>query len=176
MRMNRQGKGQALCVFVVMLCLAGLAGLALAGEGPSIEPIVPVETVHASNIISVAEIAILVQDTGGEDDAQLPSLASEEAKEPYDASRLHVSVQIAASRDGASLAGGEPVYYGDTIHLTGQPDNPDALPYTLQWQCDVGNGWQNVEGATGSAHTFILTEENAAWHFRLLMQATSVTR
>lgn len=176
MRMKRQEKSQKLCTAVVIMCLAVSTGLAFAGEGPSIEPIVPVETVHASNTISVAEIATLVQDADGEGESQTLLPSTDEANEPYDASRLHVSIQIAASRDGVVLAGGEPVYYGDTIHLTGQPGNPDALPYTLQWQCDAGSGWQNIEGATEGEHSFVLAEENAAWHFRLLMQANSANQ
>lgn len=90
--------------------------------------------------------------------------------EAFDPSRLGVTVTLGASRDGVALDPAAPVYYGDMIHLQGSPVNPEGLPFALQWQCDSGAGWMDIEGATGDGHAFILDADNALWQFRLIMQ------
>lgn len=145
------------CLLLACLMLASAAG-AEALEAPAIE--------RASNTIVISEIAVL------EEAAPAPRpVPTEEAIMP-DASAVDVDITIAASRDGIPLMQGEPVYYGDTIELTGFPENPDGLAISLQWQCNNGGGWQAIEGATGTGHAFMLTEENAAWQYRLLMTIT----
>lgn len=88
---------------------------------------------------------------------------------PFDPSLIHVNVSLHIQRDGMAIPSGEPVYYGDTVILRGQVDNPENVPFTLQWQYDDGSGWQAIPGETGDAYSFVLAEAHLTFHYRLLM-------
>lgn len=59
------------------------------------------------------------------------------------------------------------LFFGDTIVLTGTLTGYEDLTYTLSWQVNKGNGFEPIEGADGLTYSFILSEENLVWEYRL---------
>ncbi len=59
------------------------------------------------------------------------------------------------------------VYGESVIVLTATLNGYEDVDYTLFWECDKGNGWEVMEGETSLTYTFIYTEENAAWLYRI---------
>ena len=58
---------------------------------------------------------------------------------------------------------------GDMIDLTSQIEGFEGYKIGYQWECDKmdGVGFQNVEGATESTYSFLMTAENIQWEWRL---------
>lgn len=83
--------------------------------------------------------------TGGTDEK-----ADKEPAEPVE-EKAAVKVRILNKGD---------LYYGDTIKLQAMVKNV-ADGYTLQWQQNNGNGWEDIPDATESVYEFIITEESA---------------
>lgn len=128
----------------------------------------PPAAVKISNAISIAELAALeaveILET-----VEAPEVPEEISVPQADASSVEVAAGIHATRGGVELAAGEPVRLGDTIHLTGQVENPDGLPCVMQWQEMAGGGWRAIDGATSAAYSFTLSEENLTRQYRLLL-------
>lgn len=72
----------------------------------------------------------------------------------------------------ASIGPGENAAYGDILTLTGVLTGYEGVAYTLQWQRDAGDGWADLDGATGLSYSFALNEENVNWGYRLVVTET----
>ena len=57
---------------------------------------------------------------------------------------------------------------GEMITLTSVLEGfEDCVAIKLQWECDKGNGFEPVEGATGASYSFEVSEETLPWSWRL---------
>ena len=73
------------------------------------------------------------------------------------------------SIDIYALFEGDYLNMGDKVTLITVLTGYENLVYTYQWQVQADDGWTDVEGATGSAYSFQLTEENynAVWRVQI---------
>lgn len=55
----------------------------------------------------------------------------------------------------------------EPVHLTSKLIGFENCTVSYQWQCDKGNGFEDIIGATGSTHTFYATQESLSWDWRL---------
>ena len=62
------------------------------------------------------------------------------------------------------------IYIGDTVKLVAEVEGY-TLAYTLQWQYNDGSDWKDVEGETDDELEIEVTEENAAWAWRIAVIA-----
>ena len=67
------------------------------------------------------------------------------------------------------LACSADVDFGSTIKLVAELDGFEGAEYSLQWQINNGNGWQNIDGANDSSYSFELTENNMEATFRVVV-------
>ena len=72
-----------------------------------------------------------------------------------------VNVQIFSSFNGV-------ISLGEPVVLTGVVDGEVA---GYQWECDQGNGFEPVEGATEPTYSFAATAESLRWNWRLTVTA-----
>jgi len=56
---------------------------------------------------------------------------------------------------------------GSTITLSSVIEGFDGYEIRYQWECDQGDGLQNVPGANEETYSFIATEESLTWDWRL---------
>jgi len=56
---------------------------------------------------------------------------------------------------------------GETITLTSVLYGLEGYTVRYQWQCDMGDGFVNVEGATGDSYSFAATLEALSYDWRL---------
>lgn len=70
-------------------------------------------------------------------------------------------VNVVASWEKEELA------IGDTLTLTAELTGYEGLTYTIFWQCDMGDGFETVDMATGHASIqFVVDEMNMLWRWR----------
>lgn len=102
----------------------------------------------------------------GEDLPDQPTQApdGETAIEPEEQGQPQRYVRIYSSQ-------GSVVTEGEIINLTSELIGFDGVEYTLQWQCDKGDGagWTDVEGGTRGSLTFIASRETIQYSWRLLV-------
>lgn len=139
------------------------------------------------------EDEILTPEPAEEEDEELNEEASEEAdeteefddeitedsedeasEEPDEASGEEVTakpklrVWITSSLDGF-----ETVQSGTEITLTAHLEGFDDISYKLQWQCSLdGENWRDEPGANELTFSFILTEENDDYLWRIIVILT----
>lgn len=91
-----------------------------------------------------------------------PEEPEEETDEKSDEKpRMHVWIS-------SSLEGVESVQSGTLITLTANLEGFDGIDYTLQWQRSLdGKKWEDEPGATDVNFSFILTEENDNYFWRV---------
>lgn len=58
------------------------------------------------------------------------------------------------------------IYFGDTVKLVAKVEGY-TMAYTLQWQYNDGSDWQDIADETGDTLEIEVTEENAAWEWRI---------
>lgn len=64
---------------------------------------------------------------------------------------------------------------GNTITLTAVLSGYEGLVYTQRWQVATeGSNYQDVSGANGLSHTFILDEQNYYWSWRIAVDIAAV--
>ena len=74
----------------------------------------------------------------------------------------------------ADWGGGE-LYFGDESTLIAVLHGYDNAVYTVQWQTSRdGAEWQDIEGATETRYTMIVTEENYLDYWRVVVTITDV--
>ena len=73
-------------------------------------------------------------------------------------------VRITSSR-------GDVVIENEIITLSSQLIGFDGADVQYQWQVDRGEGWTDVEGATGPTHQFVATKDTILYSWRLLVTA-----
>ena len=73
------------------------------------------------------------------------------------------------SIDIYALFEGDYLNMGDKVTLITVLTGYEKLVYTYQWQVQINGEWTDIEGATSSAHSFELTEENytALWRVKI---------
>ena len=70
-------------------------------------------------------------------------------------------VNVVTSWEGDTLA------IGDTLTLTAELTGYEGLTYTIFWQCDKGDGFEDIDIADGHASIqFVVDEENKLWRWR----------
>lgn len=55
----------------------------------------------------------------------------------------------------------------EPVHLTSKLIGFENYTVYYQWQCDKGNGFENIAGATNSSYTFYATKDTLSWSWRL---------
>ena len=74
------------------------------------------------------------------------------------------------ARISVSLTNDGDLYYGDIAMLWAQVSGVEGNgSYTIQWQTDNGEGWENIPGATGPSYNFSLNGSNATRPYRAVM-------
>ena len=73
-------------------------------------------------------------------------------------------VRITSSR-------GDVVIENEIITLSSQLIGFDGVDVQYQWQVDRGEGWADVDGATGPTHQFVATKDTILYSWRLLVTA-----
>ena len=58
---------------------------------------------------------------------------------------------------------------GETITLTSKIEGFEGFDTLLQWQCDKGNGFEDVAGANSDTHSFSASVESLAYDWRLIV-------
>lgn len=109
----------------------------------------------ASSFLSVEELP--AEEPTEEEVPEQPE-AEDVAYADVDVSQL--KVEIATTQ-------GDVVIMGETITLTSVLTGFDGLSYAMQWQCNDGSGWRDVEGATGDSYSFIADDNNINFQWRL---------
>jgi len=61
------------------------------------------------------------------------------------------------------------VYFGDEVTLKAVVSSSNGAAYSLQWQMDNGNGWEDISGETGSEYRFTVDEQNAEYSYRVVV-------
>ena len=62
------------------------------------------------------------------------------------------------------------IYYGDEIILRAVIADATAA-YTIRWEYNDGQGWEEIQGETEAEYRFIVTQENAAYNYRVVLLA-----
>lgn len=98
------------------------------------------------------------EDAEAEDTAETLEMSLEEIVEETNPDR---QVCVKASWENEKLA------IGDTLTLTAELTGYDGLSYTIFWQCDKGDGFEDIDIADGHASIqFVVDEENKLWRWR----------
>lgn len=58
---------------------------------------------------------------------------------------------------------------GEEIYLTSKLEGFEDYTVTYQWQYDRGNGFENIEGATGETYSYAASVETLAYDWRLVI-------
>lgn len=62
------------------------------------------------------------------------------------------------------------LYYGDIAMMWASVSGVEGNgSYTIQWQTDNGDGWENIPGATGPSYNFSINTSNASRPYRAVM-------
>jgi len=100
----------------------------------------------------------------GDPDQPAQEPDGETVVEPEEEGKPQRQVRIYSSQ-------GSVVTEGEIINLTSELIGFDDVEYTLQWQCDKGDGegWADVPNATRGNFTFIASKETIKYSWRLLV-------
>ena len=60
---------------------------------------------------------------------------------------------------------------GEPVYLTSKLEGFDGYEIELQWQCDKGEGFEDVEGANADTYEFEASAETLSWGWKLLVTA-----
>lgn len=107
---------------------------------------------------STDEDVVVVEDEPAAEATEVKEIAEEEVPLAGPAPQRTVSVQCDA---GAQMA------EGTMITLTGVLSGFDGCDIAYQWQCDSGNGWENVEGANSLTYSFSANAQTLNYGWRL---------
>lgn len=69
----------------------------------------------------------------------------------------------------------KPLMPGDSIALQAVLEGYDNVPYSLQWQLNDGNGWQDIPGANSSLYSFTLDDESEHWNLRVAVAVNEIS-
>jgi uncharacterized protein YgiM (DUF1202 family) len=58
---------------------------------------------------------------------------------------------------------------GEQITLTSLLEGFEDTTVAYQWECDTGDGFHQVEGATEASYTFTASSESLTWSWRLIV-------
>ena len=64
---------------------------------------------------------------------------------------------------------GPVVTYGDTIYLTSVLTGFENCEIYYQWQCDKGDGYEDVPDGTAASYEFIANKETLSWNWKLIV-------
>ncbi len=103
----------------------------------------------------------LEQETGNNDETDEEGSETPEAGETADDAPAEKKITLLSSR-GNVVSDGEKIFL--SCKLEGFDDVQELM---LQWECDKGEGFEAVEGATGTELTFIADADSLGWKWRL---------
>ena len=58
---------------------------------------------------------------------------------------------------------------GEEVRLTSKISGFEGYEVSYQWQCDKGNGFEDIAGANQSTYSFSATVETLKWSWRLIV-------
>ena len=94
-----------------------------------------------------------------------PGTADPEPEDvPEEDGPVERKVRITSSR-------GDVVIENEIITLSSQLIGFDGVDVQYQWQVDRGEGWADVDGATGPTHQFVATRDTILYSWRLIVTA-----
>ncbi|MCQ2437662.1 MAG: hypothetical protein MJ099_04640 [Clostridia bacterium] len=79
-----------------------------------------------------------------------------EAFKEYD-----VTVRLATTGD---------LYVGDTVKLKADITGGSGAAYTIRWQYNKGQGWNDIANEDEDVYDFEMTEENAEYQYRVVLE------
>ena len=60
------------------------------------------------------------------------------------------------------------IYFGDTVTLRAVVRDANTA-YEIRWECNDGNGWEEIEDEDEMEYDFVVTEENAKLEYRVVL-------
>lgn len=109
-----------------------------------------------------------VQEPESQPEEQPPEEPGTEEPEPEEVPAeegpVERKVRISSSR-------GDVVIENEIITLSSQLIGFDGVDVQYQWQVDRGEGWADVDGATGPTHQFVATRDTILYSWRLIVTA-----
>lgn len=107
---------------------------------------------------------------------QEPEPQPEEPEEPAEEPEGTEPEPEAAPEEGPverkvhiSSTRGDVVIENEIITLSSQLIGFDGVEVRYQWQVDRGDGWTDVDGATGPTHQFVATRDTILYSWRLIV-------
>jgi len=111
----------------------------------------------------IAEEAPVEEISENEDSAMDMTVEEDEASEEQTETEIDYSaLKVIIKSDFENV-----IMPGDMIELEGILIGFEGLEYTVQWQYDCGNGWQDIDGANELIYRFEANEENLNYQWRL---------
>lgn len=62
------------------------------------------------------------------------------------------------------------IYYGDTITLKAVVSGAN-MDYSIRWEVNDGSGWKAISGAGAAEYSFVVTQANAGYAYRVVLTA-----
>ncbi len=112
--------------------------------------------------VTAAQQQEQVEQTTAPVEVVVPEETPAEAPAPVDPFQ-NARINIELTNDGE-------LYYGDIAMLWANVSGVEGNgSYSIQWQTDNGDGWENIPGATGPSYNFSITPANATRPYRAVM-------
>lgn len=165
---------------VLILLMCGVPSMAEAATAPEDPMVAETQAVHEETIqeTQAAQLPSGSEEEHQESDDQdaLPSSNEETQPEQMDleiiedepvplAGDLAPSVAIRANRDISNLR------IGDELVLTAELHGFQGLECAIRWQACKDGQWQDLKGQDSTRLTIRITEENASWAYRVVVDA-----
>lgn len=58
---------------------------------------------------------------------------------------------------------------GETVTLYSELHGFEGINFSYRWQCNKGNGWEDVPGGNGATYSFNASVDSLSWSWRLLI-------
>lgn len=141
-------------------------------EEPAVEETVAEEPAAEDAVEDVTEedeAEPAAEDEAAEEETTEVEAIDEETAEEEPAEEEEVAEEVERSVTIYVVGGNDkPVYYGDTVTLKAKMVGYDDVKYTVQWQYSTDDeNWHDVSGATSESMTLVISEENAAYYWRM---------
>ena len=157
-----------IAMLTVITLLSGLLAVAVADDKIYTSPTFKVPKDRVEQPEGQPEVEPTETPDETEEPEATPETPAEEGTEPEHQDQPEGPVErkviITSSRKDSVIRDQFITLYSELIGFD------DVVPH-YQWQVDRGdgNGWVDVEGATGATHSFVATPETVLYNWRLLV-------
>ena len=100
------------------------------------------------------------ENSSAEEPAEEPEEEKQEEKPVIDTSKM--SLKIWDDRRPS-------MDVGETVTLYSELHGFEGINFSYRWQCNKGNGWEDVPGGNGATYSFNASVDSLSWSWRLLI-------